>query len=785
MSTPGTTPYEADIRYTTHGVPHIRAADWGGLGYGQGWACARDYLPVIADQIIKVRSERARFFGPGPLESHIASDFGYAALGVTSRAESFRAVQPQWIRELVAGYVAGYNRQVDEQHRAGSLPDWCADAEWIRPIDELDLYAYFGDVAMLGSGRNLAQLIGRAVAPGPDGPAEPSPIEALGNALAASNGWAVGGDVTASGHGMVLANPHFPWYGEARFWECHLTIPGELDVYGAALLGNPGVQMGFTSGLAWAHTFSIGHRFTLYQLALAPDDPTAYRYGDTERAMTPATHSIEVRGDDGELSTLERTLWRTHYGPMLNLPLMGWGDQVAFTYRDANDDNVDVLAQFLEMDRAQDIDQLRDSFTRIKGMPWVNTLAADRSGRVWYADFAATPNLSADAQERFVRRLETDPIAQLLYQSRIALLDGSDPGDEWVEEPGARSPGLVPAHGLPQLERRDWVANSNDSHWLSNPAEPLTGYSPLHGFERRALSIRTRQNIRTLRDLAWHGSLTIDDLLGALFSNASLSAEMLVDQVVERLRSAGTVDVDGIPFDAPAAADLLAAWDRTVGLDSVGATWWREFLATVKMGTFTDPWREAGPLFDVAFDPDDPVATPHTLVARGDGPLDPVVAAVARTGRALEAAGVAPDAPLRDAQWAVRGDDRVPFPGGGEGEGVLNVAVHLEELQRLSLEPTPPRPTPSPGRETTSGLGDGGYQIRYGASFVFAVELTDDGPVGRGVLAYGQTSDHRSPTHRLGTESFAHGHTRPLLFSDEAIEADPELVRVSLVAEGP
>ena len=56
---------EAEIRWTTHGVAHIRAADWEGLGFGQGWAQARDHLPTIADQIVKVRSERSRFHGPG------------------------------------------------------------------------------------------------------------------------------------------------------------------------------------------------------------------------------------------------------------------------------------------------------------------------------------------------------------------------------------------------------------------------------------------------------------------------------------------------------------------------------------------------------------------------------------------------------------------------------------------------------------------------------------------------------------------------------------------------
>ena len=172
--------YEAEVRFTTHGVAHLRSATWGGLGYAQGWACARDHLPTIADQILKVRSERAAFHGAGHNEAHLASDLGYLALGVTAWAPSLRDAQPGWICELVSGYVAGYNRRVTEAHDEGSLPAWCAGAGWIRPIDELDLYAYLADVALMGSGRNLAQLIGWAQAPGPDGPHPAPGADALG-----------------------------------------------------------------------------------------------------------------------------------------------------------------------------------------------------------------------------------------------------------------------------------------------------------------------------------------------------------------------------------------------------------------------------------------------------------------------------------------------------------------------------------------------------------------------------------------------------------------------------
>ncbi len=768
--------FDAEVRYTSDGVPHIRAGDWGGIGYGQGWACGRDQLPAIADQLMKVRSERARWFGAGRDGAHVASDLGYLALDVRGRAAVFRDAQSPELRALIAGYVAGYNRAVGEAQAAGSLPDWCAGAAWIRPVTELEFYAHLVDVSLMASGRNLVGLIGRAEAPGPDGPVAPSPVDALGGGGGAagdgaSNGWAVGGDVTASGHGMVLANPHFPWYGEARFWECHLTIPGALDVYGVSLLGTPGVQMGFTEGVAWSHTFSCGNRFTVYRLDLVPGDPTRYRFGDDERAMTSATHRVEVRAEDGSVAEVERTLWRSHHGAMLNLPLLGWGLEQGFAYRDANLDNTAVLEQFARMDQATDLDRFQAAFADVQGMPWVNTLAADRSGRAWYIDASATPKLSAGAQARFAARIRDDLVAALLFENRVALLDGSDPDDDWLdadpEGGGARSPGLE-AHGeLPQVERRDILVNANDSHWLTSPAEPLEGFSPLHGLERTPLTLRTRQNTALAAFLAERGGVTRDDLIATLFANESLSAELLVDAVVERCRAAGTVTVEGHDADLAAVADVLEAWDRRYDLGSRGAVLWRELVSTFPPAERHD----AGPLFAEGFDPADPVATPRGLApAAADLAADPVVHAAGHAARVLAAAGVALDAPLGEVQWVMRGDERVPVHGGGEGEGMMNVLSPWGALAPMSLEPVPPKALALPGRERT-GLAPGGYQCDYGVSFVMAVELTDDGPDAVGLLAYGQTGDARRPEHRAGADAFAAKQVRPLRFADADIAA--------------
>ncbi len=779
-STTGDNGAEAEVRFTTHGVAHVRSDSWRGLGFGQGWAIAGDHLPTIADQIVKVRSERARFHGVGALDAHLASDLGYLALGVVARADWLRTSQPEWIRELITGYTAGYNRRLAELIGADALPNWCAGAEWIRPIDELDLYAYIGDVALMGSGRNLAQLIGWAQAPGPDGPFPAASAEALAGPAPASNGWAVGGDVTASGGGIVLANPHFPWGGEARFWECHLTIPGTIDVYGVSLLGAPGVQMGFNQHLAWAHTFSKGHRFTMYQLRLAEGAPTSYHYADEIRPMTPTEHTVSVTEADGTSVDVTRTLWATHHGPMLNMPLLGWGNEVAFSYRDANVDNTTVLEQFLGMSTAGDLGEFRQVFHQVKGLPWVNTLAADASGAAWYTDGSATPSLSDAATERFLRRLDEDLIAALAFENRIAMLDGSEPDDEWVEHRGARSPGLEPPERLPELAVRDIVVNANDSHWLSHPQRTLTGWPVLCGLERTPRSLRTRQNLRRAAGLAARGDVTIDDVVEAVFDNASLSAVLLRNDVVDRCRRADAVEIDGEVVLIGPAAEVLADWDGRAALDSVGVTLWREFMC----GFDDTSWRRGGSLFAEHFDADDPMNTPHTLAAAPEDGPDPVLVAMGQAVRALSLAGVAIDAPLGQVQWAPRGDLRVPVHGGGEAEGMTNVLAPTGALASSSLEPSVPAAPIFPGRVRT-GLAQGGYQVTYGTSFLMAVELTDAGPEAYGLLAYGQSGDPRSPHHLDGTEAYAAGALRKLLFTDDEIAADPEYRRVVLPTWDP
>src|SRR5512139_1784919 len=67
--------YLARITRASYGVPHITAADFGSLGFGEGYVQAQDNICVIADKIVTVNGQRARYFGAsGPADPNIASD---------------------------------------------------------------------------------------------------------------------------------------------------------------------------------------------------------------------------------------------------------------------------------------------------------------------------------------------------------------------------------------------------------------------------------------------------------------------------------------------------------------------------------------------------------------------------------------------------------------------------------------------------------------------------------------------------------------------------------------
>ncbi len=755
--------YDARIRRTSYGIPHIEAKNLGSLGFGEGFAQAEDHLCTIADQVVRVRGERAKYFGAGPGNIHLLSDTGIKALRIMEDSAQEIAALPVELREWQDGFVAGYNYYLEQGGKAKTAK-WCRNADWVFPITANDIAGY---------ARMLALTL-HAYAPAMAAAVPPSGANSTAKVYApplpefddASNGWALGRDKSEAGRGMLIANPHYPWVGSNRFWEKHLTIPGKLDIYGVGLIGMQGVAIGFNRAIGWTHTVSAGKRVTMYELKLIPGRPTVYRYDEGTKEMTPRSVSVEVRQPDGSSKTVKRTVWFSHYGPVVNLPGIGWTADHAIALRDANQDNHGRAQMYLAMARARSLDEFKKAQADYQSMMWVNTIATSAEGRAWYADLAATPKLSQYGIDEWMKRCESDPLTKRLWhQGGNVLLDGSDSRFEWQDDNGARGKGVVAFDHMPQIERTDYVFNANDSFWLANSHALLEGpYSPLHGEQRTPRSLRTRNNDLTLSNRApgkpagEDGKFTLDEMASAVQDDRGLTAELIKDELIARCRQKPRIQVNGGAVDLTEACDVLSKWDDRYNVDSRGAVLFREFIGNYA----PEDTIRAGRLFAIDFAANDPVNTPRGLAA-GDLALENLAKAV----QLLRSRHIALDVPLGELQYADKAGRRIPIHGGdGTYEGIMNMQHNARNT--TTLEPMN-NPKPVPGSRF---LTESGYPAVHGSSFILALEYTDAGPHAKAVLTYSESGDPESPMFTDQTELFSKKQWRPVLFTDAEIQAD-------------
>jgi len=808
---PRTSTYEAKIVRTDMGIPHITASDFGSLGFGQAYAFAEDNLCVMLDDFVTIRGERARYFGAdgsyriepnSSVADNVSSDFFWRSMLDDAAWQRTKAKTKPDFQQLVTGYVAGFNRYIAEL-KAGDHPGRhaaCADGEWLLPITEADMYRRFVRLSILASSSVFVNEIANAQPPAlppSGGSGGSSPLDALlqllspilsliqGTPLSAlpipiaqneaplslrkqalaqapgpfaelqqhdrfgSNMYGIGKDGSANGQSILFGNPHFPWRGTERLYISHNTIPGKLDIMGSSLYGVPAVLIGFNDRVAWSHTVSTAYRFTLYELKINPLNPTQYFYDGELRDMRAVPIDIQIKQPDGSLMTQSRTLYHSHFGPMMTLeaagvPILPWTNVLAYTMRDANYENDRLINQFGTWNLAKNLDEFIEAHGAELGVPWVNTVATGPNGKAYYGDVTVVPHVT-DAK---VASCGTSPLALVVGQVApgLPLLDGSRSDCEWGSDDDAPVPGIFGPSNLPSQQRDDYVTNCNDSYWLTNPKAPITGFSRIIGDENSPRTLRTRLCIlQAERRLAGTDGLpgnrfTMQNLQSIVLNSQIYSAELARESVLNSLCTQPLLLGSSGPVagaDVTAACAALAGWDGTDNLDSTGAHVWREFwrLVSANPGGLPISVPIDTPLtsrWSTAFSSADPVNTPRTLNTNSLF----VQLAFADAITAVKASGFAFDAKLGDIQHSGVGlranGDKIPVFGGDSNAGAFTIA-------------------------TTDGpLATQGYPVIYGNSYIQTVTWDDNNqPIAEGFITYSQSSDPANPHYIDFTEAYA------------------------------
>jgi acyl-homoserine-lactone acylase len=712
----------ASVQRTANGVAHISAPDAETLAYGAAYAHAQDNVCQTADQLVTVRGERARHHGGGAtsgllgrrvlpneqIDFFIAAHMNDAALDQQWAGTSAEA------RALARGYVAGYNRYLADS--VGKLPAACNEQAWVQPMTLREYQRLAELTAVMAGSAALADAMLGARPPTATA-ALPATLDLADAAEAmreaglldsklGSNAWAFGRDSTTNGSGLLLANPHFPWAGVNRFWQMHLTIPGQLDVMGAGIGHGAVVQIGFNKDVAWSHTVSTGKRFTLHELALVAGDPTRYLIDGQPVKMSSRVVGIKLRAADGTLQDKSQTVWATRWGPVVVVPRAGlnWTAKTAYALQDVNAGNARSTDTWLGLGRASNMADMRKAMANL-GMPWVNTIAVDRRGDAMYADASAVPDVDAAQLQRCAPSKEA---AALRNAAGLVVLDGSKSDCGWRRDASSAVAGLTPIERMPIAVRADWVHNSNDSFFHTHPAQRFGDISPLVG-DARVERPRTRADLTEIPDLLSRGKVTPVAVQQRLFENRNFMGGVTMPDLL-----AACTATPPASAEARDGCTALRGWNRTSDLDARGAHLFREFWRTARLipGVYRVP-------FDVA----QPVATPSGLDMSDATVSAKVWDALAQAVTKVRAAGFALDAPLGTVQRPMITDAPIALHGGDEFEGVLN----------------------NLGTQFAPGISPKGLLIDYGTSYVQTVTFDARGPVAQAILTYGQSTDPASP----------------------------------------
>ncbi len=706
---------EVQIRWTTHGIPHVKADNWEGLGYGFAHAIATNTICVLAREFVTVRGEQAKYFGAS--EHNINADAFHKALLHAARIDDYLGYGSEQSHAMNAGYVKGYNNFIET--RAGNLPASCNNAEWLTAITEEDaarmaigvgirygLGRVSDEIATARHGLDLAQLNDLDLFVDPQ--------------MTGSNALGFGSALTESGRGILLGNPHYPWHGPSRFHLAHLTIPGEVDVMGASLVTTSRIVIGFTEKVAWSHTVSTALRFTLFRLDLVEGNPMAYRLGDDVHDIEAIDVEIETGSD-----AARRTVYMTHLGPVLVGKSTPWNDQYVYVMRDVNYENYRSGDQYKDISTAQNVTELREALATHQGAAFVNTIAADSDGGVLYADMSSIPNVSAELIQRCAVDTENG--------ARVITLNGSDPGCDWQIDSRAAYPGLMPATEQPSLITDTYVSNSNDSYWLSNPDQRLEGFSPIIGNERQTRSLRTRAGLKfveeVLNSAQKFSQQTVQNLL---FNHRHYGAEVFLDDILTVCE--GNADIE-------TACNILAQWDRRQDLDSVGAAIFNQF------------WEISGGIsahYAVPFDVNDPIHTPNGLTIDEAVTQDFILDSLRKAVASLNEAGIPLDVKWGDIQFVLRNEEKIGIPGGAGSQGMFSVISSRFDADKGGFNP-----------------------ITHGNSYIQTVTWNEDGsPNAKAILTYSQSPEPDSDFYSDMTRLYSQSQWLDLPFTNEEIVSE-------------
>ncbi|MEL6591276.1 MAG: acylase [Bacteroidota bacterium] len=283
------------------GVPHIYGKTDADAVFGLLYAQCEDDFPRVERNYTWAIGRLAEVEGEEMLYSDLR-----ARLFMTEE-EAIKAYEsaPDWLQKLCQAFADGINYYLHTHPEVS--PKLLTKFEPWMPM-------YFsegsigGDIERVSTEGIKAFYEERSAIT--QRPADPT-IEPQG-----SNGFAIAGELTESGHAMLLINPHTSFYFRG---EVHVVSEEGLNAYGAVTWGQFFVYQGFNEKTGWMHTSTYTDVIDEFVEAVKEKNGQYfYQYGEEERPVETQEVSLQYL-ENGSLKSKRFPIYRTHHGPITHM----------------------------------------------------------------------------------------------------------------------------------------------------------------------------------------------------------------------------------------------------------------------------------------------------------------------------------------------------------------------------------------------------------------------------------------------------------------------------------
>lgn len=345
-----------------------------------------------------------------------------------------------------------------------------------------------------------------------------------------SNGFAIAPKRSASGHALLLINPHTSFYFRP---EVHMVSEEGLNAYGAVTWGQFFIYQGFNERLGWMHTSGGGDVIDEYlETVVEKNGKFYYRYGDEERAMRAVPIVLPYKTSTGAMASKTVTAWFTHHGPVVREADGKWVSVKMM------DEPIKALMQSYLRTKAKNYGAFHKAM-ELRTNSSNNTVYADGDGNIAYFHGNFIP-------KRDVRFDWTRPV------------DGSNPATEWQGLHAIKDSITLfnPASG--------YISNTNNWPFsASGASSPRRQDYPAYmwSLPENARGIHAERVLREAK------AVTLDSLITAAYDSYLTAFEPLVPALLK--------DYDALPADDARRAQLseqvavLRDWDLRFTATSV------------------------------------------------------------------------------------------------------------------------------------------------------------------------------------------------------------------------